>query len=183
MTIIFATLRGSLVKNVSEKAVRTLNLAMLHFMYDVNIFEITNGQDLILMQVRIENEDFQTLLNSKDITDTIAEIDDVNSESKVVFLQRSPENSIAVSFANGVSVTVSQSEVSAGLLSFVAMVPLELHKMSSGLLGNFNEDSSDDFMYPDGTVLDIGSSDAEIHDFGQSCKSTGSGACNTVNFL
>ena len=86
-------------------------------------------------------------------------------------MQRSSESSVTASFANGVSVTVTQSELSVGILSFVAALPLELHKMTSGLLGNFNEDSSDDFIYPDGSILDGGeASDEDIHDFGQSCK-------------
>lgn len=110
-------------------------------------------------------------MNSEDITGTLAEIEDVNTEPEVVFLQRSSEKSVHVSFANGLSVTVAQSELSAGLLSFVATFPLEFHKMTSGLLGNFNDDNRDEFVLSDGSMLDSAKpSDEDIHDFGQSCK-------------
>ena len=119
------------------------------------------------MQIQVDYEDLLIFLNSTDISSTIQEVDDIYMESEVVTLQRSLEDSIDVSFVNGISLTVSQSS---GLLSFLIKVPLELHKMASGLLGNFNEDPSDDFTLRDGTMLEAGSSEEEIYDFGQSCK-------------
>lgn len=76
-------------------------------------------------------------------------------------------SSILVSFASGVSMTVS---LSFGLLSFVATTPVEFQGMATGLLGNFNDDITDEFMFPNGTVLDSDSADMDIHEFGQSCK-------------
>ena len=60
--------------------------------------------------------------------------------------------------------------LSLGLLSFVATSPEESMGTTVGLLGNFNGDTSDDFMYRNGTFLDADASDRMIHDFGQSCK-------------
>lgn len=92
-------------------------------------------------------------------------------DSSLVRIERSSDNSIDVSFVNGISLTVTQSELSFEILGFVLMVPLEYHKMASGLLGNFNEEVDDDFMYPDGTLLDVDPPDEQIHHFGQSCES------------
>ena len=119
-----------------------------------------------LTQVRLENGSFVVLLNSADITDTVQNTGDSNSNSTLVFLERTSENSILTSFSNGIAVTVSESF---GLLSFVSSIPEEFQGMPVGLLGNFNGDSSDDLIYPNGTQLDIDSSDRMIHDFGQSC--------------
>ncbi len=109
----------------------------------------------------------QLLLNSEDITTTIANVNDTNDNSSMVFFQRMTENSIQTSFSNGVGVVVS---VSFGLLSFVATSPAEFEGQSRGLLGNFNQNAVDDLTYPNGTVLSINASDSEIHDFGQTCK-------------
>jgi hypothetical protein len=122
------------------------------------------------LQVRLDNDgELQILLNSSDISDSMQVMDDINMESNVVSLRRDSDNSIDVFFVNGVSLTVTHTF---GLLSFVLMVPLvqEIHKTAAGLLGNFNEESSDDFTYPNGSVLDGGSSDEEIYNFGQSCE-------------
>lgn len=109
-------------------------------------------------------------MDSKEITDAITEVGDSNSDSPLVRIGRSTDNSVDASFINGVSVTVTQSELSFDILGFVLMVPPHLHKMASGLLGNFNDEREDDFMYPDGTLLDMDPHDEQIHNFGQSCE-------------
>ena len=119
------------------------------------------------MQVRLESGNFVVLLNSADITDTVRNVDDSNSDSTLVYFERTSESSILTSFSNGITVTVSESF---GLLSFVSSIPESFQGMPVGLLGNFNGDSSDDLIYPNGTQLDIDSSDRMIHNFGQSCK-------------
>lgn len=48
---------------------------------------------------------------------------------------------------------------------------------TSGLLGTFNGDPSDNFMYPDGTILAPDASDPMIHEWGQTCMLF----CNTLN--
>ena len=107
------------------------------------------------------------LLNSADITDTVRNVNDSNSNSTLVYFERTSERSIVTAFNNGITITVSESF---GLLSFVSSISEEFQGMSVGLLGNFNGDSSDDLIYPDGTQIDIDSTDRIIHDFGQSCK-------------
>lgn len=66
--------------------------------------------------------------------------------------------------------TVTRSEQSSEILSFVLMVPQEFHKMGSGLLGSFSDDISDDLTYPDGSMLEVDSLEEDIYDFGQACE-------------
>ena len=103
----------------------------------------------------------------ENVTDTVAGVGDINNDSSLVILDRISESSIDFSFRNGISLVVS---VSFGLLSFVATIPQQFQGNASGLLGNFNDDSGDDFIFRDGQMIDSDSPDRLIHDFGQSCK-------------
>ena len=49
-------------------------------------------------------------------------------------------------------------------------VPSSFEGTTSGLLGNYNNDDSDEFVFRNGTMISNSSSDREIHQFGQSCK-------------
>lgn len=119
------------------------------------------------MQVQLQNDGLHLLLNTEDITGTIPDTNDTNTNSTLVFLQRSSEDSILSLFSNGISITVT---VSFDILSFVAAIPQEYQGLPSGLLGNFNGETSDDLMYVNGTIIDIDSPYSLIHEFGQSCN-------------
>ena len=80
---------------------------------------------------------------------------------------RESESSHDFSFPCGIGLTI---RVSSGILSFVLTVPEELNGTAQGLVGNFNGNDTDDFIYPNGTVLSDEASDREIHHFGQACK-------------
>ena len=49
-------------------------------------------------------------------------------------------------------------------------VPSPFEGTTSGLLGNYNNDDSDEFVFRNGTMISNSSSDREIHQFGQTCK-------------
>ena len=49
-------------------------------------------------------------------------------------------------------------------------VPSPFKGTTSGLLGNYNDDDSDEFVFRNGTMISNSSSDREINQFGQSCK-------------
>jgi hypothetical protein len=119
------------------------------------------------MQVQLQNSELRLLLNSEDITSTIPAANDTNTNSTLVFFQRVSDNSILTLFSNGISITVTTSF---DILNFVAAIPQEYQGLASGLLGNYNGDSSDDLMYANGTVIGTDSSSEAIHDFSQSCK-------------
>ena len=80
---------------------------------------------------------------------------------------REAENSVVTVFPYDASVTV---EVAAGLPNFVLTLPQSLQGETQGLLGNFNGNTTDDLVYPDGvTMLGNNATDSMIHTFGQQC--------------
>ena len=82
-------------------------------------------------------------------------------------IERSSDNSFVISFPSGVGITINYT---AGLLVYTLEVPLLFEGTTSGLLGNYNNDDSDEFTFRNGTMISNSSSDREIHQFGQSCK-------------
>ena len=108
--------------------------------------------------------DFSSLVNIQrpsDMMDTIGSIGSPNDNSE------SNMNRIESTFSNGISVTVT---LLSGLLNVVAALPQDFMGLSQGLLGNFNGNDTDDFIYPNGTVLDNDASDRMIHSFGLTCN-------------
>ena len=97
---------------------------------------------------------------------------DTNNEtldsSNATIIERPSNTSVAVTFASGVSVEIS---LRVGLLSFVVKLPDEFMMDSRGLLGNFDGNSTNEFVFRNGTMIPDNSTDREIHNFGQSCKS------------
>ena len=91
--------------------------------------------------------------------------DNVTSSSS--FIERASNNSITVSFPSGVGITINST---AGLLVYTLEVPSSFEGTTSGLLGNYNNNDSDDFVFRNGTMISNSSSDRDIHQFGQSCK-------------
>ena len=71
-------------------------------------------------------------------------------------------------YGSGISVRV---EAKKGLLTVVFAGPMDLMGQTRGLMGVWDEDSTNDFTAQNGTVLPPDSSDRTIHfDFGLSCK-------------
>ena len=123
----------------------------------------------------------EALLDGRNITDDIT--DSPSQFSTLVNIQRpsnitidstvplngnseSNMNRIESTFSDGISVTVT---LLSGLLNVVASLPPEFMGQTQGLLGNFNGNATDDFIYPNGTVLNNDASDRMIHDFGLTC--------------
>ena len=122
------------------------------------------------IQIDLVDDGLQVLLNSVDITDTINATNTSTAvivEPRPISFQRISENSIRTQFSTGVTITVT---LAFGMLNFVGALPQTLQGIPVGLLGNFNGDTSDDLIYPNGTQIDINSPDALVHDFGQSCE-------------
>lgn len=120
---------------------------------------------LSCFQVRFTDDgELEILLNGN-----ITNLSNVNASSvdNNVDIRRTAVNAIQTTFSTGISVTVTlQSDI----LDFVATLPQSFMGRTLGLLGNFNGNDTDDFIYPDGTVLSNDAQDREIHSFGQSCK-------------
>ena len=100
------------------------------------------------------------------MSDSLTSVGD-NVTETLSFIERSSNNSIAVSFPSGVGITINNT---AGLLVYTLELPLAFEGTTSGLLGNYNNDDSDEFVFCNGTMISNSSSDREIHQFGKSCK-------------
>ena len=108
---------------------------------------------------------FTITLDGTDVSDGLMSVGD-NVTTSSSFIERSSNNSITVSFPSGVGVTINYT---AGLLVYTLEVPSSFEGTTSGLLGNYNNDDSDEFVFRNGTMISNSSSDREIHQFGQSC--------------
>lgn len=108
------------------------------------------------------------LYNGDDITSNLASINDTYS-GNTVDITRIDSATISSAFSNGLTVTVSVSLMS--LLSIVVNVPVEYDSQTQGLMGNFNGNNTDDFIFPNSSILDDGATDRMIHSFGQACES------------
>ena len=108
------------------------------------------------------------LYNGVDIGLNVTDTNDTYS-GNIVDITRTDNDSIVSAFSNGLAVTVSVSLMS--MLSIVVNVPVEYDSQTQGLMGNFNGNSTDDFIFPNGSMLDDGATDRMIHSFGQACES------------
>ena len=124
-----------------------------------------NDYDYYTIQIDLVDDGLQVLLNSVDITDTINGTGDLTP--RPVSFEKISENAIRTHFSAGVTIRVS---LAFGMLNFVGALPQVLQGIPRGLLGNFNGDTSDDLIYPNGTQIDMNSPDSLVHDFGQSCE-------------
>ena len=114
----------------------------------------------------MNSEPFVVMLNMIDVSENLTVVSS-NVTTSSSFIERSSNNSITVSFTSGVGITIN---FTAGLLVYTLELPPSFEGTTSGLLGNYNNDDSDEFVFRNGTMIPNSSSDREIHQFGQSCK-------------
>ena len=106
------------------------------------------------------------MLGGADVSDSLTSVGD-NITTLSSFIELGDNNSITVSFPSGMGITINYT---AGLLVYTLEVPSSFEGTTSGLLGNYNNDDSDEFVFRNGTMISNSSTDREIHQFGQSCK-------------
>ena len=109
----------------------------------------------------------EILHNGIDISDNVTNINDTFSDN-IVDVTRTESNTILSAFSNGLAVAVSASLH--GMLNIIVNLPVEYNSLTQGLMGNFNGNITDDFIFSNGTMLDDGAADSIIHEFGQSCE-------------
>lgn len=120
----------------------------------------------ILLQVRYENGSFVVLSNGNDISGNLTNVNDTYTD-QAVEISRTSNDSITSAFSSDASVTI---QVAAEIPNFVLALPQSFRGQTRGLLGNYNGQNSDEFVYRDGRMLQDNASDSMIHEFGQSCK-------------
>ena len=109
---------------------------------------------------------FTVKFDGSDLSNSFTSVGD-NVTMSSTFIEQSSDSSITVSFPSGVGITINYT---AGLLVYTLEVPSSFEGTTSGLLGNYNNDNSDEFVFRNGTMISNSSSDRAIHQFGQSCK-------------
>ena len=108
------------------------------------------------------------LINGSDISANLTTVNSIIRYDSV-FLKRVADDTVRVVFSNDVAVNVT---LRVGLLSFVVLVPQTLlnNTVVSGLLGNIDGDTTNEFVYRNGTELSDDTTDRILHTFGQSCN-------------
>ena len=116
--------------------------------------------------MRYENGSFVVLHNENDISSNLTSVNDTYTTQTVQITRGGPD-SVTSAFTSGAGVTIRVAE---NIPNFVLTLPQSFMGQTRGLLGNYNGDSSDEFVYPNETMLNNNASDSMIHDFGQACK-------------
>ena len=112
---------------------------------------------------------YKTSGTVEDISSNLSAVNDTYNVNGEVEFTRQANDSIVVVFPVGVGVTVN---VTAGIPNFVLSLPSSYKNQTQGLLGNYNGNSTDDFIprNMDNSLPSI-ISDQEVHQlFGQTCK-------------
>jgi len=135
---------------------------------------ITNAFGTIACMNDIAFNVFLACLQVTALNETTLNIE-VKNESVVPNFEiiHSLPNSVAVVFFPSdivVEVMLLNSSNEFYYLNIRVYLPASFDGFASGLLGNFNGNVSDDFVFLNGTILNDSASDGEIHLFCQSCK-------------
>ena len=78
------------------------------------------------------------------------------------------EKGVLVVFDQGASIKLTATK---DIMSILFLGPQAFKNNTSGLLGTWNDNPDDDFIFPDGvTLLPPDSTTLDLHAFGQSCK-------------
>ena len=105
--------------------------------------------------------------NGTDISNELSEVDDTyTNDAETVEVIRVSENSTETIFVNGISITTN---ISVGILHYTIALPEEFKGQTSGLVGNFNDNTTDDLISVNGTLYDP-QNETEIYEFGESCE-------------
>ena len=104
-------------------------------------------------------------VNGIDITSNLTNVNDT-VDGTTVMLMRSSEDTVSVSFQSTIGVDFS---LRAGTLAATSQIPSEFNGTLTGLLGNFDGDDTNDFMYRNLTLAGNDINDREKHIVAQTC--------------
>ena len=114
------------------------------------------------------NNSLEILVNGNDVTTELLRANgSLFYANGTADINRLSGNNLEVSFMSGISVGV---KLKSGILSFIVKLTENFRGKAHGLLGNFDSDATNEFVYKNGTTIPDGSTDKEIHNFGQSCE-------------
>ena len=124
---------------------------------------------VIFWQVEVnemDNQQFTVYYNNDDVTSNLTNISDT-LDYDTLSVTRETTDIISIVLSTGVSVNAT---LRLGILSFTTVVQVTYMGTTEGLLGNFDDDKTNDFMNRNGSTIPYNSSDADIFEFGQTCK-------------
>ena len=124
---------------------------------------------VIFWQVEVnemDNRQFTVYYNNDDVTSNLTNISDT-LDYDTLSVTRETTDIISIVLSTGVSVNAT---LRLGILSFTTVVQVTYIGTTEGLLGNFDDDKTNDFVNRNGSTIPYNSSDADIFKFGQTCK-------------
>ena len=124
---------------------------------------------VIFWQVEVnemDNQQFIVHYNNDDVTSNLTNISDT-LDYDTLSVTRKTTDIISIVLSTGVSVNAT---LRLGILSFTTVVQVTYMGTTEGLLGNFDDDKTNDFVNRNGSTIPYNSSDADIFQFGQTCK-------------
>ena len=124
---------------------------------------------IIFWQVEVnkmDNQQFTVYYNNDDVTSNLTNISDT-LDYDTLSVTRETTDIISIVLSTGVSVNAT---LRLGILSFTTVVQVTYMGTTEGLLGNFDDDKTNDFVNRNGSTIPYNSSDADIFEFGQTCK-------------
>ncbi|RUS83481.1 hypothetical protein EGW08_008731, partial [Elysia chlorotica] len=121
----------------------------------------TNGSS-ISVSVHESGTYMIVYINEQDYTVRFRENPSFSTSDGSLFARR-VNGSLTISTPDSIGVSIKLVQ---GLLDFSVEIDEKFKTMPRGLLGNFNDDSTDDFTMPNGTVLSDNSTERQIFEFG-----------------
>ena len=114
----------------------------------------------------MDPNEFVVLYNGGDMSANLTSVNDT-LEFTTVTITRETTELISIALSSGVGVNVT---LRFGIFSITLNVPQSYMGNTTGLLGNFDQDNTNDFTSRNGTMISSNSSDTDIFMFGQTCK-------------
>ena len=124
---------------------------------------------VIFWQVEVnemDNQQFIVHYNNDDVTSNLTNISDT-LDYDTLSVTRKTTDIISIVLSTGVSVNAT---LRLGILSFTTVVQVTYMGTTEGLLGNFDDDKTNDFVNRNGSTIPYNSSDTDVFQFGQTCK-------------
>ncbi|KAK3583696.1 hypothetical protein CHS0354_021446 [Potamilus streckersoni] len=107
--------------------------------------------------------------NRIDFTSNFSEGSQYSLETDTLsILKQKNDSTLRILFpSSGIYLNVS---IGIGMLTLGLSIPRRYSNQTKGLLGNFNSDSTDDLMFPNGTRLNVNATERQIFQYGQTWR-------------
>ncbi|KAL3848352.1 hypothetical protein ACJMK2_019220, partial [Sinanodonta woodiana] len=140
---------------------------------NATIFSAFAALDIQNASIHIElNKDKNGLIvygNQIDLTSNFNEESQYSLETDILSISKAKNDStLKVLFpSSGIYMNVS---IGNGMLTLGLSIPRKYSNQTRGLLGNFNNDSTDDLVFPNGTRLNVNATEHQIFQYGQTWR-------------